>query len=82
MSKTKISSRGQTVIPKEIRKQYRLREGIHIEWVPFGEDSFIARTPSTRKKSRSNIQAIRRKLAPYIKGAQAVADIRSIREES
>lgn len=81
MDKTKISSRGQTVIPRYLRKRYGLREGTRVEWLPLSSDSLLVRTPVARSTRTHNLNELRRKLAPYVTGARAVADIRSIRKE-
>ncbi len=51
MSKTKISSKGQTVIPQELREQYQLHEGSQIEWLPWGAEALLVRKVSTKKPS-------------------------------
>lgn len=53
MNKTKISSRGQTVIPLAIRKQYGLRTGSYLEWQPMNTRTIIVRH-ATRKQSSTN----------------------------
>ncbi len=81
MNKTKISSRGQTVIPRHIRKQYHWREGSRIEWLPFGETSIIARKSTSTKKRARNLKTLRQRIARYVKKSDSVSEIRSMREE-
>lgn len=50
MNKTKVSTRGQTVIPRAIRTMYNIREGTHIEWVPQTKDTIVVRRPRPGKK--------------------------------
>lgn len=52
MNKTKVSARGQTVIPKEIRKRYGMREGIHIEWMPLGNQTIMVRKVTTEGQKK------------------------------
>lgn len=51
MSKTKVSSRGQTVIPALIRKKYGLSEGSRVEWIPWNVDSVIIRKVTKKPKA-------------------------------
>ncbi len=53
MSKTKVSSRGQTVIPKEIRTRYGIKKGSHIEWTPVDAHTITVRKdiPNMKKMS-------------------------------
>lgn len=46
---TKLSSRGQTVIPQEIREQHGWRDGMRLEWTSLGEGAFVKK-PTNRKK--------------------------------
>ena len=48
MSKTKISSRGQTVIPNEIRKRYGLKAGNEVEWQPIDAYSIMLQKVQNR----------------------------------
>ncbi len=50
MNKTKVSSRGQTVIPALIRKKYGLGEGSRVEWIPWNVDSVIVRKVTKKRK--------------------------------
>ncbi len=70
------------MIPRHIRKQYGLREGTRVEWLPLSSDSLLVRTPAARRKRTRNLNQLRQKLAPYVTGARAVADLRAIREET
>lgn len=47
---TKMSSRGQTVIPYDIRKQYGLKEGARMEWIPWDANSIVVKKSSQNKK--------------------------------
>lgn len=50
MSKTKISSKGQTVIPAPMRQRYGLKKGQELEWQPLDADSMIVRKAGTETK--------------------------------
>jgi len=53
MSKTKVSSRGQVVIPLDIRKRYGIREGMNIEWIPRDANTLLVQR-ATAKRTRTN----------------------------
>jgi len=61
---TRLSSRGQVVIPREIRERLGLEEGTGLLVFRVG-DSIILKTTSevTAGRSASSLQAIRRKIA-------------------
>lgn len=51
MSKTKVSSRGQTVIPTKIREQYGIKVGSMIEWQPIdGQTISVSKAKGNQKK--------------------------------
>jgi len=50
MSKTKISTKGQTVIPRYIREKYGLSQGMQIEWLPWTSNAFLVRKAIAQKK--------------------------------
>lgn len=43
MSKTKVSSRGQTVIPRAIRETYGIRAGNRVEWLARDAETIVLR---------------------------------------
>jgi AbrB family looped-hinge helix DNA binding protein len=50
MSKTKISSKGQVIIPANIREKYDLKKGTQLEWQPVNYDTILIRKVTPRKK--------------------------------
>ncbi len=44
--RTTVSQRGQTVIPAELRRRYRIEEGTQIEWVDTGAGLKVIPIPS------------------------------------
>ncbi len=50
MSTTTISSRGQVVIPRVLRKQAGLRKGLRLEWSLWGRDTIVGRKTSSTAK--------------------------------
>lgn len=50
MSKTIISSRGQTVVPVELRRRYNLKRGIQLEWLPYDVTTILVKKARKGKK--------------------------------
>lgn len=49
MSNTKVSSRGQTVIPRDIRIRYGIRTGTRMEWLSRDADTILVRKIATKR---------------------------------
>ena len=49
MNKTKVSSRGQTVIPRSIRERYGLRTGSRVEWMARDSETILLRKVTIKK---------------------------------
>jgi AbrB family looped-hinge helix DNA binding protein len=49
MSKTTISSRGQVVIPREIRLLHGIRRGTKVEWVSHDAQTILVRKVSSKQ---------------------------------
>ncbi len=43
--KTTVTRRGQTVVPAEIRRRYRIESGSSLEWIDTGEDLRVIPLP-------------------------------------
>lgn len=50
MQKTTLSSKGQAIIPIEIRRQYNLKTGSKLEWMAYGLNSILIKKSSVGKK--------------------------------
>ena len=49
--KTKITKRGQTVIPSRIRERYHVKAGDHVEWIDQGEAIKVIPIPANPLKA-------------------------------
>lgn len=62
-AQTKMSAKGQVVIPKGVRDRLRWTEGAALEVVE-REDGVLLRSPSP-KRERITIEEFRKRVAPY-----------------
>lgn len=83
MNKTKVTTRGQTVIPHLIRKIYQIREGSEVEWIPQDKETILVRK-ARRSKSpdwETWVKALQGLPSDVWRGVDPVTYTRALRDD-